>query len=718
MGGRDASIRHGSNNCNGWNSILVSSKGPSKVAEVSKPDGCISYKNPQPLFQKQEKEGKEGCAISEDFKRFGHIGFPSNVLEKDITLDTSPVNIVCRSIGITEKRQKRKRRDWPTPICSPKDKSWVIGKNGSNLASKTRAILAVDIMHMNLSQLHNLREELNLEWHSKISKAELQRRLIVYLKRKEDGKFLKSVDASYWSPPCELPKPHNADFPLHKQVLGGVAREEKSLQSKGDLSPRNREVGQIIECLTDSRSLPKVENSKLLQNVISGHISNLIDGKSYGGRDLTKENFVDNDVFVGRDTLSPVKDKENSLVKEVEALRSAVSVLKKSLLISESRRVQMEVKMRKLELCGNRSRLVNVMSLECTRDLAANDDKKLGLLWNLSGKLEAFKSLDEYLSKLNHACRKTGEHPIAILSESKRDTVSYPFEEHIMGFVNKAKDQICLDTDIIGHIAVNVDSEVEISSGFAGVKGNLLWFNSGDIELTVRLLTGDKSRLMLIKPGFGFSLGKRERYTRVFLSSPVASELLFQGRSSRKGQARAIFFACSSESNSWLNELDVQSPSNLFKQPSVMAERREITSEWNRRLGIEPLNEKRNSIRIAPMKGSNLPPGMLAKKVQGIREWIIRTLQLAKLSSTHSDVIVTSSLEKPMNGDSFEVLWAEFKFEEDMWDDQVMWDIRYLLMGSKLGKILGFPSDLEDIRGKIFISRDGVSERGRKNCGY
>ena len=330
MGGRDASIRHGSNNCNGWNSILVSSKGPSKVAEVSKPDGCISYKNPQPLFQKQEKEGKEGCAISEDFKRFGHIGFPSNILEKDITLDTSPVNIVCRSIGITEKRQKRKRRDWPTPICSPKDKSWVIGKNGSNLASKTRAILAVDIMHMNLSQLHNLREELNLEWHSKISKAELQRRLIVYLKRKEDGNFLKSVDASHWSPPCELPKPHNADFPLHKQVLGGVAREEKSLQSKGDLSPRNREVGQIIECLTDSRSLPKVENSKLLQNVISGHISNLIDGKSYGGRALTKENFVDNDVFVGRDTLSSVKDKENSLIKEVEALRSAVSVKEKS----------------------------------------------------------------------------------------------------------------------------------------------------------------------------------------------------------------------------------------------------------------------------------------------------------------------------------------------------------------------------------------------------
>ena len=44
-----------------------------------------------------------------------------------------------------------------------------------------------------------------------------------------------------------------------------------------------------------------------------------------------------------------------------------------------------------------------------------------------------------------------------------------------------------------------------------------------------------------------------------------------------------------------------------------------------------------------------------------------------------------------------------------------MWDIRYLLMGSKLGKIPGFPPELEEVRGKIFISRDGHSERGRKS---
>ena len=42
-----------------------------------------------------------------------------------------------------------------------------------------------------------------------------------------------------------------------------------------------------------------------------------------------------------------------------------------------------------------------------------------------------------------------------------------------------------------------------------------------------------------------------------------------------------------------------------------------------------------------------------------------------------------------------------------------MWDIRYLLMGSKLNKISGFPNDLNDVREKLYISRDGFSERER-----
>ena len=48
------------------------------------------------------------------------------------------------------------------------------------------------------------------------------------------------------------------------------------------------------------------------------------------------------------------------------------------------------------------------------------------------------------------------------------------------------------------------------------------------------------------------------------------------------------------------------------------------------------------------------------------------------------------------------------------WDDEVMWDIRYLLMGSKLDKLPAFPAELNDIREKLFVTRDSISERGRK----
>ena len=36
------------------------------------------------------------------------------------------------------------------------------------------------------------------------------------------------------------------------------------------------------------------------------------------------------------------------------------------------------------------------------------------------------------------------------------------------------------------------------------------------------------------------------------------------------------------------------------------------------------------------------------------------------------------------------------------------------MMGSKLNKLPGFPRDLEDIREKLYVTRDGISERARK----
>ena len=75
---------------------------------------------------------------------------------------------------------------------------------------------------------------------------------------------------------------------------------------------------------------------------------------------------------------------------------------------------------------------------------------------------------------------------------------------------------------------------------------------------------------------------------------------------------------------------------------------------------------------------------------------------------------VVTRKEHPPAAEAFDVLWAKFEFDDNDWDDEVMWDIRYLLMGSKLDKLPGFPAELNDIREKLYITRDGISERGRR----
>ena len=70
--------------------------------------------------------------------------------------------------------------------------------------------------------------------------------------------------------------------------------------------------------------------------------------------------------------------------------------------------------------------------------------------------------------------------------------------------------------------------------------------------------------------------------------------------------------------------------------------------------------------------------------------------------------------ELPQGGEPFEVLWAKLDFDDGIEDDEVMWDIRYLLMGSKMEKLPGFPVELAEIREKLYVTRDGFSERERK----
>ena len=105
---------------------------------------------------------------------------------------------------------------------------------------------------------------------------------------------------------------------------------------------------------------------------------------------------------------------------------------------------------------------------------------------------------------------------------------------------------------------------------------------------------------------------------------------------------------------------------------------------------------------------------MLADKILHVEKWIRDTLSQAKSVALPKTFKVIPEKETPSMGNSFDVLWVRFEFGESEWDDDVMWDIRYLLMGSKMNKIYGYPVELRDIREKLYISRDGFSERGRR----
>ena len=203
---------------------------------------------------------------------------------------------------------------------------------------------------------------------------------------------------------------------------------------------------------------------------------------------------------------------------------------------------------------------------------------------------------------------------------------------------------------------------------------------------------------------------------RVILSSFAKAEDLFTNLELAPQRAHALFFGFDGgDQDSWRGALNSKSLAkeygeNIWRDKGGLAEMKERFH----RLGIEPQNNRRNQIRIAPMVGSNIKKGCLSEKIEYVRKWIRETLSQAKLNLTLTNFSIVEEIEKPQSGDPFEVLWVKFEFEENMWDDQVMWDIRYLMMGSKLNKLAGFPCELQNLREKIFISRDSVSERLRK----
>ena len=431
--------------------------------------------------------------------------------------------------------------------------------------------------------------------------------------------------------------------------------------------------------------------------------------------------FSENKISMQQKTiLSPSLKKQSSKSKawrEVEVLRAENARLLSRLKKSESLRREI---MRKLNQSQNRRSIKDELEImtnkKWTRNIRVNEDDQAGLLFDLHENVGVLQALDNNLAGRIHASKNRNEIPVATFSENELETVSYPFPKEMAAHLRKINDIMQDNTNMVGHIEVP-QKRVEVSGDFGGVKGNLIWFNSGETALLLKLETELDTRSILLKPGFGFCLGKRERYIRVFLSSIEKVEVLFMDGDSAPQRAHAIFFGSDrGDRESWRGALNCATPGKGSRLPGMDSTNieKEDGAERYRRLGVEPMNNKRNHIRIAPVKDCSMKKDFLLDKVDIVEKWIRNSLSQAKLIPTPIKFTVSKETEQPQVGKPFEVLWAKFQFDENNWNDEVMWDIRYLLMGSKMDRLPGFPSELNGVRDCIYISRDGISEGKRR----
>ena len=107
---------------------------------------------------------------------------------------------------------------------------------------------------------------------------------------------------------------------------------------------------------------------------------------------------------------------------------------------------------------------------------------------------------------------------------------------------------------------------------------------------------------------------------------------------------------------------------------------------------------KKPIIRIAPVKGAGLKLDFFESKVKEIEKWIANVRRLNPTLGLPELEKIISKWENPRNGDRFKILSVLFKSE------QGLTRMRDLLHGSKADFVEGFPTEIGDIRNKIYVN--------------
>ena len=96
--------------------------------------------------------------------------------------------------------------------------------------------------------------------------------------------------------------------------------------------------------------------------------------------------------------------------------------------------------------------------------------------------------------------------------------------------------------------------------------------------------------------------------------------------------AHALFFGFDGgDKDSWRGALNSDNQADEYRE-NLRKDKGGVAKMRDRfhRLGIEPHNNRRNQIRIAPTMGADISKGCLSEKIEYLRHWIREPLCQAK----------------------------------------------------------------------------------------
>ena len=134
--------------------------------------------------------------------------------------------------------------------------------------------------------------------------------------------------------------------------------------------------------------------------------------------------------------------------------------------------------------------------------------------------------------------------------------------------------------------------------------------------------------------------------------------------------------------------------SKLWSHGSLPIQKKETRTNINHkyeeicsRLGAVALNQRKNWLRITPSRGHKFETGFLKKKLKGIHDWVTAAIQGAPKARFPKLIDTAIELEKPSDGDPFEMVWLKFD------DEKNLWNLKFMMLGVKMGRFEGFPND-------------------------